>query len=322
MKFLKKLLVVLLILIVVNLPAHAGSNPYFKASDKNFLTVSYIDAGQGDATLIECPNGITILIDGGCGRSRYYPVDAGRKKVLPFLKAKGIKKLNFVIMTHPDFDHIGGLDSVLREFPVEYLLDSGYPRVIDFYENILKLADEKNIKYRMIKAGDELDVNDYRITIEILAPDMVRTELDTNDNSIAVKLGFGEVSFLFTGDAALTEEKYLADTYGKALRSKIYKVGHHGSEYSTNGFFIKKVAPEAAIISCGLRNRYGHPSDRVIDLLTDMGVDIYNTSVDGNIMVLTDGISYKIFTGSSIFDKNNFNLLAAKDSGKAKTIIP
>ena len=279
---------------------------YAHNRNNDILKVSFIDVKQGDSTLIEFPNGVNILIDGGKGYSSYSSFNAGAERVVPYLKKRGIKKIDYIVMTHTDFDHIGGLVNVLDKFPVAHLVDTAFPGTGWFYEIILKMADKKDIKYHMVKAGDEIDIGDYRITLEILgpnevAPDEVETDLGKNNNSVVIKMEFGKVSFLFTGDAELTEEDYLINTYGNSLRSTVYKVGHHGSNSSTSSTFMRMVKPEVAVISVGKNNTYGHPSPDVIDLLENYEVDVYRTDRDGDVMIETNGSNYSIITGDEIF---------------------
>ena len=185
------------------------------------------------------------------------------------------------------------------------------------------MADKRNVKYHMVKAGDEIDIGDYRVTLEILgpneiAPDEVESDLGKNNNSVVIKMEFGKVSFIFTGDAELSEENFLVDTYGNALKSTVYKVGHHGSISSTSSNFLRMVKPEVAVISVGKNNTYGHPSPDVIDSLEDYEVDIYRTDRDGDIMIETNGSAYSIITGDEIFSSAEAVNVSEGDTNDAK----
>ena len=252
----------------------------------NLLTVHFIDVGQGDSILIQI-NDKNMLIDAGDNR-------AG-DTVVSYLEDNDVEDLDFVIATHPHADHIGGMVDVIDNFNVMRFIDSGNPHTTRTYENMLIAIDENDIPFSLAESGQTIDL-DPSVTIEVLNP--VEPTGNLNDDSIVLKLTYGEVSFLFTGDAERRAENRMIDE-GYDIDSDILKVGHHGSSSSTIQEFLDSVSPEVCIIMVGTDNRYGHPHEEVIDRLNLFGCEIYRTDLDGNIIVKTDGRDYSVETQSS-----------------------
>ncbi|MBC7249438.1 MAG: MBL fold metallo-hydrolase [Anaerolineae bacterium] len=255
------------------------------------LTVLFLDIGQGDSILVFSPGGRTMLIDGG-NSSR----DAN-EVIIPTLQAHGYTQLDYLVATHPDQDHIGGLVDVLQEVPVHYALLTGQEHTTQTYENFLmqvsRLKNEGQLTPVQARRGTSLEL-DPALQVEVLAPDDEAVEsLDTNNASIIIRLTYGTVSFLFTGDAEAEEESWLL-AQGDDLRSQILKVSHHGSKAGTGEALLNAVQPEVAIISVGEGNRYGHPSSQVIERLVRRGISIYRTDEQGTITVTTDGNGYLV----------------------------
>jgi len=264
-------------------------------AEKAPLTVTFLNVGQGDSTVITTPSGKTGIIDGG-------PNDKGKSVIIPFLKSKGISRLDTMIMTHPDADHIGGLVYLLQHARAggEYLLnikeclDPGKPHSTFLYQELLKAVKRRpEIKYRMVRKGDHLNWGEG-VTAEVVSPDHLYE--DTNNCSIVVKLTYGKISFLFTGDAAFEAENEMVKNYGNALKSTVLKAGHHGSAYASSEDFLTRVKPEVVIISVGERNKYGLPSKEAMARLSGGGPRIYRTDYQGTITITTDGETYKVTT--------------------------
>ncbi len=251
------------------------------------LTVTVIDVGQGDSILVEPPDGKKILIDGGgieAGESDDDPV--GAKVVVPFLHRKGINKLDLVILTHPHADHLGGLNKVLEELPVDVVMDSGQDYNSRAYKHFKQLIAANKIKYELGRAGQVINF-DQDIKGYILNPSDPLLE-DTNSDSVVMRLVYGEVSFLLTGDLGKPgEERVLAS--GMTLEATVLKVGHHGSSTSTTTEFLAAVHPKYAVISVGRHNRYGHPTAAALRRLQAAGVEVYRTDEDGAVEMATDG---------------------------------
>ncbi|MFH1038163.1 MAG: ComEC/Rec2 family competence protein [PVC group bacterium] len=260
------------------------------------IEVVFLDVGQGDATLIITPGGKRILIDGGTGEGAFGSEDQGKKVILPYLRRASIERLDTVIATHPDFDHIGGLVSVVnaKNLEIGEVLDAGVPHPSEGYLELLQaVQDRPEIVYRQPRAGDVLDWGED-VMVEVLSPPYLFK--DNNNSSIVVKLSYGDVSFLFTGDAAGSAEQIMVKKYGGRLRSTVLKAGHHGSKQSTTELFLKRVRPEIAVFSCGAENTYGHPHEETIARLKKIGATMYRTDEQGTITIITDGKEYHVET--------------------------
>lgn len=244
------------------------------------MRVHFIDVGQGDSIYLESPNGKTMLVDGG-GKG------AGQK-VVSYLKELGVNKLDIVVATHPDADHIGGLIPVLNSIDIGQFYDSGKVHTSQTFEEMLTLIDTKNIPYNVPKTGDSIAFDDD-INVKVLNANEHAT--DNNDASIVLKVTYGNVSFLLTADAGIALEKEMMQNDVKAT---ILKAGHHGSNTSSSAEFIQKVHPEVTILSYGEGNKYGHPHAEVVERLQALGSKIYATAEAGTVIVSTDGVNYDV----------------------------
>jgi len=244
------------------------------------MRVHFIDVGQGDSIFIESPNGKTMLVDGG--------VKGAGQRVVSYLKELGVNKLDIVVATHPDADHIGGLIPVLNSIDIGQFYDSGKVHTSQTFEEMLTLIDTKNIPYNIPKTGDRIAFDDD-INMKVLNADENAT--DNNDASIVFKLAYGNVSFLLTADAGIALEKEMMQDDVKAT---ILKAGHHGSNTSSSAEFIQAVHPEVTILSYGEGNKYGHPHAEVVERLQAIGSKIYETAEAGTVIVSTDGVNYDV----------------------------
>jgi len=270
--FLKKPLFTILIALFLLLAS-------FSILPQNYLRVTFIDVGEGDSCLIQTPGGKNILIDGGRGYKG--------KEVLPFLKKKGIRRINILVATHPDMDHIGGFLAVLdSNIQIDNILDSGHQHTSYAYQDFLfKVAERKDIKYYQPRAGQILDWGEG-LKVQVLSP--AHLFRNANDSSIVIKLTYGLTSFLFTGDAGYSAEDEMIANFGRGLKSTILKAGHHGAKTSTSSSFLNYVRPKLTIISVG-PNSYGHPFPEVLNRLQGIGTRIYRTDKRGHITITTDG---------------------------------
>jgi len=258
------------------------------------LMVTFIDVGQGDCELIQTPDGKTILIDAGSGGIGWNPFDAGTELVVPFLRKMLIKKFDYIVMTHPHSDHIGGIRAVVDKFDVGMLVDNGFPPEEPDYEEIMKIAEKKNIPLMTVKAGDVLDWDKY-CTFKVLNPPdkFIMNESRTNENSIVIKLTYKEISFLFTGDAENEAGRIMVKRFRNDLLCTVMKVSHHGSRNSlTKKWFLDWSQPVIAVICVG-QNSWGHPDPASISHLHAYGTHVYRTDKDGNVQIITDGKKYK-----------------------------
>ena len=248
------------------------------------LRVTFIDVGQGDGCLIQTPGGKNIIIDGGYSNQG--------QKVVSLLRGRGIRKIDCVVATHPDGDHIGGLIALLNKFEIGEVLDIGIPHTTRTYEDFLKTIEKKNINYRIMRRENALDWGE-EVSVQVLNPPEELHD-GNNNNSIVLRLVYGKVSFLFTGDIEKRAEKELVNTYHKSLRTTILKCPHHGSRHSSSSRFLEEVIPEVVVISAGRDNRYGHPTEEAMDRYREIGTKIYRTDISGNITVTSDGKSYQV----------------------------
>lgn len=238
--------------------------------------IQVIDCGQGDSILIQLSDK-TVLIDGTTGK------DAG--KVLAYLDKQGVKKLDLVIATHAHEDHIGGLDDVLRAFPVEQVimtkLTGSLVPTTKAYENFLMAVKENGCRVTPAKPGDEYVIGDGKFTI--LGP--LGTPKDLNNTSVVVKLDVGAGTALFMGDAEKEQEDLLEKEWYSAIQNiDVLKVGHHGSSTSSSDDFLRLVKPKYAAISCGKGNDYGHPDADVLKNLKKYDVTVGRTDTDGTLV--------------------------------------
>ena len=254
------------------------------------LLMEAIDVGQGDSLLLITPDGKSLLVDGGGfgGGPRYAPqnFDIGEEVVSPALWARGIRHLDAVAVTHAHSDHIGGLPSVLRNFHPAELWVGNNPS-IPAYKALLAEAAALHTRIRSFRAGDSFLFGGARI--DVLAPfsDYTPGPEPSNDDSLVLHVTYGVTSVLLEGDAeAPVENEMLGEP---DLASTLLKVGHHGSNTSTQPAFLARVAPRWAVISCGLHNRYGHPREEVLEELQAAHVRTYITAVNGVTCFLLDG---------------------------------
>jgi len=206
---------------------------------------------------------------------------------MKYLKAAHVTRLDYVIATHPHEDHIGNMAKIINSFKVgAFYAPDVTTNTID-YEKMVTLLKAKSLSIKVPNVGDKITIGDAELIF--LAPNSIEYE-DLNNYSIVTKLKYGNRSFIFMGDAEeLSEGEILAKQLD--LSADVLKIGHHGSGYSTSYEFLKAVQPKAAIISVGLLNDYGHPKQKILDRLTDFGVDIYRTDIQGTIVAVTDGSS-------------------------------
>ena len=212
------------------------------------LKIHFIDVGQGDSSLIITPTGKTVLIDGGGGKSDD-DFDVGKNTLLPYLLDRGIKRINYIVVSHFDSDHCNGLIAVLENIKVDNVVISKQSDICKEYTNIIEIIKKKKIDVIVVKESDKL-VLDNSVTLEILYPEEELKFLDINNNSIIIRLEYNNFSALFTGDIEKEAEKVLLNKYKNTnkLKSTLLKVAHHGSKTSSTEAFINKISPKIALI--------------------------------------------------------------------------
>jgi len=248
------------------------------------LKVYFLDVGQGASQLLVAPSGKTMLIDAGNNDKEQVMLD--------YMKHYGISRLDVVIGTHPDADHIGGLDKVIDHIPVETIYMPKVQSNTKTFESLLKSIKNKGLKVKTAKAGLSWDLDDD-VHVDMLAP--TRSYDDSNNMSAVVKVTYGQTSFLLTGDAESASEKDMIAS-GADLRADVLLVGHHGSNSSTTLNFLKKVQPKYAVIQVGKGNTYGHPKSTILSRLQKQGVEVFRNDKQGTIEVDSDGRSIHIST--------------------------
>lgn len=294
----KKIIVLLLCIFLLAGCTEAIKTEKIPVTAGHDMRVHFIDVGQGDSILIESPNGKTMLVDGG--------VKGAGQQVVSYLRELGVSKLDIVVATHPDADHIGGLIPVLNSMTIEQFYDSGKVHTSQTFEEMLMLIDEKNIPYDVPTPGDNIKF-DEDVTVKVLNANEQAS--DNNDASIVLKIVYGNVSFLLTGDAGIALEKEMMQY---DVSATVLKAGHHGSNTSSSEDFIRAVKPEVTILSYGKDNKYGHPHAEVVDRLQEIGSKIYATADIGTITVTTDGINYAV----------NGKETSVANTGKTSEVVP
>jgi competence protein ComEC len=255
------------------------------------LTITFFDVGQGDSALIQAPSGRTLLIDGGSqGGDSAGSSDIGDRVIVPGMMVRGVRRLDAIIVTHGDDDHVNGLDRVVDQVPVAMVLDPLLPHPAAPYERLRALEEEHGIPVLRARLGQKLDFGGG-IKAVVLHPGLVPiwgTSSDANNNSVVLRLGYGTVSFLFTGDIEAEGEHQLL-ARGVMLHSTVLKVPHHGANTEATRDFVRAVHPSLAVISVGADNPYGHPSPEVVERLRAAGAKVMRTDLAGAITVTTDG---------------------------------
>jgi competence protein ComEC len=243
------------------------------------LTVNVLDVGQGDAILIETPEGQHLLIDGGASGQA---VTEALGRELPFWE----HTLDLVALTHPEADHLTGLVEVLDRYDVDQVLATSQRAETATYQEWRRLIRRQDVPYHEAQVGDSIDLG-RGASLRVLAPDgeMLASE-DTNDASLVLKLAWGQVSFLLAGDVEVSGEEALLAS-GADLRASVLKVAHHGSLTSTSPALVRAVQPAVGVVSVGEENTFGHPSSAVLDRLG--GSLILRTDRHGTVRLSTDG---------------------------------
>lgn len=263
---------------------------FWKGESKE-LVVTFIDVGHGDSVLVEFPEGRKMLIDGGGG---YGGFDAGERVVAPLLWRKGIRRIDYVVLTSQKREHTKGLISIVRNFGVgEFLWNGEEPNRRDSKE-LLSLLREKGVRLRVVDSTTpSFKVDGVRV--DILYPLPPSYTKISKDRPLVVKLTFGRMSFLFPGDIGMEDERTLLQK-GPHLKSTFLKVPNHGSRASSSIEFLKALSPQVAILSVGSRNPFNLPHPEVLRRYSDLDIRLLRTDEAGAITITTDGIDYRLET--------------------------
>lgn len=267
--FLPLLLALTLLFPVGSLPVHAEGG----AQD---MAVHFLDVGQGLSILVQS-GGENLLYDGG---------DTSHSdEVVEYLHNQNVENIDYMISSHYDADHLGGLLKCLQNFSVENILGADYYQGTDLYMDFVNTATANAISIQYPKPGDTFSFGTGSFTV--LAPSGIDPN-DSNKNSVVIRLTNGNNSFLFTGDAEETSEQDMIST-GRSLDCDVLSLAHHGSQSSTTWDFLEASTPSWAVISCGTDNRYGHPSADTMGRLSSMNIPVFRTDKQGTIVALSDG---------------------------------
>jgi len=281
--------IVLLLLIAVGIALWAPLTP---STATGFLQVTFIDVGQGDAAWIRTPDGWDILIDGG--------KESEGPDLLSYLQSHGVTEVEVLVLSHPHADHVGGFITILNNMDVaEALLNCQSPDT-PTYQEFETLLVAKEVITTCVRDGHNFTWGGVSAAaVNPPEPLMSGTASDANNNSVVLRITYGSIDFLFTGDVQSEAEAGILDR-GRIVEAEILKVAHHGSKYSSTAPFLTAVGPETAVISVG-PNSYGHPTTEALQRLSDAGATIYRTDLHGTIVITTDGMTYSVQPEFSYF---------------------
>ncbi|MEA5051661.1 MAG: MBL fold metallo-hydrolase [Oscillospiraceae bacterium] len=250
------------------------------------VRVTFLDVGQGDCTVIEA-GGSVVMIDAG----DYTAEDA----VLSFLAGRGIRKIDYLIATHPHTDHIGSMEAVLRKYDVGKVLFTSVPDDMtptnSTFTYLLREIKSKGVSLSIPAAGDELPLS--RGTLKVLYAGPGTT---LNNCSMVLLYTYGDTRFLLMGDAEFEVEDKLCAQYGGALACDVLKAGHHGTKYATGNNILGCAKPKYLVVMCGLDNEYGYPKQAVLDRAAKAGAEVLRTDLDGDIVFTSDGSALSLTT--------------------------
>lgn len=245
------------------------------ASDPDKMEVHFLDVGQGSSTFITC-DGHSMLIDAGD--------DSKGTMIQNYLKKQNVEKLDYLVLTHPDSDHIGGAPVIITKFKINKVFVSNFEKDNKTYRKLIQSLDDKHLKYTTPNVGAQYFLGSATVTF--LAPN--REYDNPNDSSIALLVQNGDNRFLFTGDAGEEAEQDILEN-GLDISADVYLAGHHGSKTSTSEDFFEAAGPSCAVISCGAGNSYGHPHAQTLNTFRANKVQVYRTDEDGTIIATSDG---------------------------------
>jgi competence protein ComEC len=278
MKQLKVLVSLVVALVLAVIPLSGTTN----AATKN-MYVHFINVGQGDSIYIKAPNGEDILIDGG---------NKDGSDVVAYLKKQKVKDIEVMIATHPDADHIGGLDEVLNAFVVRSVYAPKVNHTSQAYRDFLNAVKREGLKIKTAQANVTLPIKG--VTAKFVGPVKAYSTSDTNDWSAVLRLTYGKNTFLFTGDAEFKAESDMIKAK-QPLKADVLKVGHHGAKTSTSTAFLNVVKPKYAVISVG-KNSYGHPTKDVLNRLKAVKAIVHRTDQKGTIIFISNGSTLSVKT--------------------------
>ena len=272
MKKQKKLYGLLLSLLLACSLLFPGSMASVEAAGQGDMAVHFIDVGQGLAVLVQSA-GENLLYDGG-DRSH-------ANEVVEYLKNQQVDTIDYMISSHYDEDHLGGLVKCLDNFEVEHILGSDYVHTSELFNTFMNTATANGLSVEYPSVGDTYEFGTGSFTV--MAPSGISK--NSNDNSVVIRLVNGNNGFLFMGDAEETSEQDMIST-GKSLDCDVLCLGHHGSASSTSWDLLEASTPSWAVVSCGKGNSYGHPTAQTMEKLSDMNIPVFRTDDQGTVIAV------------------------------------
>lgn len=278
-----KTLVIILAIIAVSVVVYfisEGIADKPKYDDLAGIQIHYIDVGQGTASFID--NGNTdILIDTGPDHNSY--------KLVDYLRDLKVTHIEYLFLSHPHEDHIGGADEIFESFEVSNVVMPQQETDSSYYDEMMKAARKEKAEIIYASSGDEFEIGDTEVRILSPSPKHSYGEDELNLASLVMQVSYGDNSFVFTGDAEAENESYILKRFGRRIDCDILAVGHHGSSTSSTPEFIRTLRPETAVISCGEDNDYGHPHVETLETFKKYSVDVCRTDREGSIVFSCDG---------------------------------
>ena len=260
-----------------------------------------LDVGQGLCCVVISPDNHTLVFDCGTSSNQRWKdnMAVSGDVLIPYLKKKNIKNIDYVILSHPDFDHYCGLVGLLGKYSVGRYIKNGDTTSTIVYKELLKEIKKKSDKNKRFevtaKAGYWYNLGSY-VKFYVLSPPY-NFRGNENDMSLSVRVVYKDTAFLLTGDATRKAETEMVRLYGKALKSQVLVVGHHGSRTSSSMEFLKTVKPKITLISCGKGNQYNHPHKETLSNLKRAKVKVYRTDTDGGVLCSSNGKTVSVKTG-------------------------
>lgn len=239
------------------------------------MTVSFLDVGQGDAVLITAPNGNRLLYDSGT------PDDKAVFKLNKEIP-KLFSGIDVFIASHPDADHIGGFEAVLRRYKPLYYVDNNRMNLSSLFANLENSLTSKQVERYTATDGEKINLG-RGVIVNIVSPLNDNNSVDVNDQSVSILVSYGESKILLTGDLEEKEENRIVEKYGENLSATILKAGHHGSKTSTGKNLLNSVKPKYVVVSVGKNNKYGHPNVATLNRIKESGAEVLQTKDLGTI---------------------------------------
>lgn len=256
-----------------------------ETTEEGMLEVHFMDVGQGDSILVRSEEE-NMLIDAGTNEDE--------EMVVSYLKKLGIEHLDYVIATHPHIDHIGGMDAVMENFSVGICFMPQETYSSDSYNDVMEIVQEQEILISHPDSQERYEIGSGQFVF--ITPDSNNQYEDVNDSSLGIRLTNGKHSFLLCGDISTSIENQILDS-GILIRSDVMKLNHHGSSDANSWDFIKEVSPSYVVVTCGRRNEFGHPHEKVMKRIKKSGAGIFRTDRQGTVVFFSDGKNLRSIPG-------------------------